>query len=363
MKCRILSLVCLALLGVSTFACTSATVSPKRSATGEVMLWKHRDYSMRHTGVEYVTGGKYAFTGLMSGKGCYGGLNEAGLGITTNAVRNLVPERAGAPNSFKGHPFSLHVTALRECATVDEFEKLLATYLPESKGHFQTMIGVCDKLGNSAFFEVSNKSYKRFNAQDTEEGFVIRSNFGFSGADSIRGTSTRRYDIMYSQMSSHKAPFKVEDFVGYGKSFNSVKYGNVLDTDDEFIDDNYTVQRNTSCADIIIISGENPRIFICNGNSVVGMVVPLYVGGAIPKCLQMDESMYQNSEEYLQKAYRMEGKNRILNKELVRQCLKANKYKVIDPGVRPENTQKIADKADAVYAKLDRKFKKILAKF
>lgn len=350
-------------LGLSeAMACTSAVFQSSRTVTGDVILWKHRDQSDHRTGVRYVTGGKYAYTALTSpdGKSHFGGLNEVGFAYITNTVRNIAPSDKGGGRGV--HPFTLPVTGLRECATVDEFEELVKKYVPRNK-NYQAMIAVCDAKGGAAWFEVSETGYVRYDTKDTPNGYVLRSNFGFSGDDDKRGSSERRYDLMKKRLDEHMAPFKVEDFIEYSKSYVTLKDGDVLKNDDPYIDDNYSVARATSCAEFVIVTGKNPRMFMINGNPLMGMAIPVYVGKEIPECLKANGKMFQVSEQFFDKAYKKnsDGKN-VLNKPLIRQLKKCT-YKLQDSVEKPADLNAFNKKMDAEYDKFSKKLLKVLAKF
>ena len=58
-------------------------------------MWKHRDSDSGDTRVEYITGGKYNYTAIITNKkgsnAAYAGINETGFGIKTvnRAVKSL----------------------------------------------------------------------------------------------------------------------------------------------------------------------------------------------------------------------------------------------------------------------------------
>ncbi len=69
--------------------------------------------------------------------------------------------------------------ALSECRTVDDFATLLDS-LPKPLG-VEANFGVIDAYGGAAYFETNNWEYERFNVDDTEEGYLIRTNYSKSG--------------------------------------------------------------------------------------------------------------------------------------------------------------------------------------
>ena len=90
-------------LCVESLACTSAIVTSKRSSEGVPLLWKHRDNSFENTRIDYVTGGKYAYTAVVPNnknykKGVYAGINEKGLGFISTATSNMP---AATPEEYR----------------------------------------------------------------------------------------------------------------------------------------------------------------------------------------------------------------------------------------------------------------------
>ena len=72
--------------------------------------------------------------------------------------------------------------ALQQCATVDDFEKLLKS-LPVPHG-LEANFGVIDAQGKGAFFETSNRGYVKIDVNDpvaAPMGYLIRTNYSFTG--------------------------------------------------------------------------------------------------------------------------------------------------------------------------------------
>lgn len=351
----------------SAEACSSAIVSPRMSKEGGVILWKHRDQTRtQDTRIAYFDDGKYAFTALVNsyhskGSTVYGGLNSAGLGIISTATKNLKRPKSAetSENEDRGSSKSsgLQGTALRECATVDEFEALLARY--ERSAEFQSNIGVGDSTGAAAYFEIWGDGYCRYDVKDRAEGYDIRTNFSFAGRDDERGASQRRYRTVEMQMRG-KRSFRVEDFVGYSRSFWSADKGDVLADDAPHKEANYIVPRPSSVGCIIIVCGENPHMEVAVGHPVAGFTVPVWVEAkhSIPHCVA-GRGMFDLSREFLAKAYVNKGKSTYINKPVMRQALKI-KTKVPVPKQLPENIDLFNDKIDWIFEKHCRKIRSIL---
>lgn len=344
-----------------SIACTSAIVVASHSKEGSTLLWKHRDAPSWDCHIEHFKDGKHAFTALVSPdkKKVYSGINECGF-----AILNTVSENITKDLSLCQGPGALFVMAyaLREFATVEEFEMWLAT--TNGKRTYVTNFAVGDASGAAAYFEVKQESFKRFDIGEQKEGFDIRSNFSFSGNMVERGPSVPRYDIVMRQMSCRKmhSPY---DFFDYGRNYVNGSGVEVLTTSEKFICNDLTVPRYFSVASMVMVcDGENPRMLVSVGHPVVAMVVPVYVKAenSIPECVAGRPSLLL-SEEFRAKAYTQLDELRYdTNKPLVKRLLKVES-RVVMPNRMPENIEKFNAKIDTLFAKHAAKVRKVLVRY
>lgn len=168
-------------------ACTTAVVSGKATADGRPLLWKNRDADDLHNQAVYRDDGKYAYVGLVNGADQLGlqiwsGVNAAGFAIMNSASYNLTEPGQDTNTVAEGLLMKL---ALQTCATVDDFERLLAT--SDAAGRdVSANFGVIDARGGAAFFETGRHAHKRFDAADPRvapDGMVVRSNYSDGGDD------------------------------------------------------------------------------------------------------------------------------------------------------------------------------------
>ncbi len=162
-------------------ACTTAVVSREASATGRAMLWKNRDADGSDNQVVLLNDGKYPYVGLVNrgdtmGLQIWAGVNTAGFAIMNSASYNLESgDTAGEGTLMK--------LALQTCATVEEFEALLAK--SNSGGRdVSANFGVVDAKGGAVTFETGKTGYVRFDAtaaNDGAKGLLVRSNYSHSG--------------------------------------------------------------------------------------------------------------------------------------------------------------------------------------
>ena len=372
MKRLALILFLLVALCVDSFACTSAIVAPQRSSEGVPLLWKHRDNAKyTNTRIEYLSDGKYAYSAIVPNtskfaKGVYAGVNEKGLGVISTATKNL-PE--ATPEEYKACTLrrmsgGVMWNALRECATIDELEELLKVTKRSRRSH--SNFGIGDATGAVAYFEVWDLGYRRFDVSASgNDGFDVRANFSHAGDPKKKGSSKRRYDLIMKEMSEHNGNFSPQDFIGYSRSYNSIKYGNVLDSDTKYYCSNHTVPRaSTVGAFVMVCDGESPRMLVINGHSVSGVAVPVYVkaGTNIPECVH-GNAMRELSNEFRAKAYTTVGKKKLLNKELVSKVLKIKQPKIEMPKEMPSDIVSFNAKIDKAFAKHEKRVRRVLKKY
>jgi hypothetical protein len=371
MKRFFLALTALFLLCGEGYACTSAIVAAQRSSEGVPILWKHRDNSFDNTRIEYVDEYGYAYTAVTKnmeggGKYVYAGINEAGLGFITTATSNMPAATVEEYKACKRRRMRGGTTwnGLTKCATVDEFEELLRKTKRGRKS--KSNIGVADATGAVAYFEVWDLDYRRYDANDSgNNGFDVRANFSHAGNPEKKGASERRYNLIMREMGKHKGDFTPQGLIGYSRSYNSIKYGNVLASEERYVCANHTVPRASTVGSFVVVcDGENPRMLAINGHSVSGLAVPVYVKAKrdIPQCVKGD-AMRLLSNDFKAKAYvRESGKSRVLNKDLVRKVLRIKQPKIKMPQQLPSNIRVFNAEIDKKFAVYETKVRKVLDK-
>ena len=373
MKRLSLLLFLLAALAIESLACTSAVVAPQRSSEGVPLLWKHRDNAKyTNTRIEYIDDGKYAYTAVVPNtekyaKGVYAGVNEKGFGVISTATKNL-PE--ATPEEYKACRLrrmrgGAMWNGLRECATLDEFEELLKTTKRSRRSH--SNFGVGDATGTVAYFEVWDLGYRRYDVSTSgNDGFDVRSNFSHAGDPKKVGSSKRRYDLIMREMTERKGNFTPQDFIDFSRSYNSIKYGNVLELERKYYCSNHTVPRASTVGSFVIVCDSKcPRMLVMNGHSVSSLAVPVYVqaGSNIPECVHGD-AMRLLSNDFRAKAYTKVGeKKMLLNKELIGKVLQIKHPKIEMPSEMPKNIRAFNAKIDKAFAKHEKRVRKVLKKF
>lgn len=165
-------------------ACTTAVVSARASADGRPFLWKQRDTGAEWNHIQHFKGCRYDFTGLVNSEDSvirevWVGANTAGFAVMNSASYNMKPDSLKRLPELEG---VVMMQALGECATVDDFERLIRA-LPMPRC-VETNFGVIDAAGGAAYFEVWDYGYVKYDANDPSvaaDGYLIRSNFSLSG--------------------------------------------------------------------------------------------------------------------------------------------------------------------------------------
>ena len=166
-------------------ACTTAIVSGKYTKNGRPLIFKHRDTGTLQNRIMYFEDGKYKYMGVVNshdnlGKEVWMGTNSAGFCIMNSASYNLKLDND--TTDLKDREGIIMKRALKECATIEDFEKLLEE-LPKPLG-VEANFGVIDAFGGAAYYETDNWGFRKIDVNDPKVapfGYVIRTNYSFTG--------------------------------------------------------------------------------------------------------------------------------------------------------------------------------------
>jgi hypothetical protein len=174
------------LLSGKSNACTTAVISGKCTVDGRPLLYKHRDSGYNQNKLKYFKDGKYTYIGLVnsvdtSAREVWAGSNSTGFAIMNSASYNI---NIDDTTRLKDQEGIIMKEALRNCATLKDFEELLHAW-PKPMG-VEANFGVIDANGGAAYYETSNFGFKKIDANDPSIapfGYVIRTNYSFSGTN------------------------------------------------------------------------------------------------------------------------------------------------------------------------------------
>jgi hypothetical protein len=178
-------------------ACTTGVISGRATVDGRPLLWKNRDAPNKNNQVVHFTDGQYAATAVVNAgdrKAVWMGANEVGFCIEKSLSKDLTEKDAKGPGNG---PFMLR--ALQSCATVQEFERLLTA--TNGQRSTNANFGVIDASGGAVLFEISASSFKKFDANDpvvAPEGYVIRSNFAYTGTPKVDHSDPAQVSKIYA---------------------------------------------------------------------------------------------------------------------------------------------------------------------
>ncbi len=271
--------------------CTTAIINGAASADGAPMLWKNRDTGFLSNKVIYVEEKPYNYLGLVnaketSGRWVYAGLNSKGFGIMNSVAYNL-PKDTKELNDMEG---LIMANALRTCQTVDDFETTIKKNLGPAMGSWANF-GVIDAGGNAAIFEVHNNGYKKYNAADAPEKYLINTNFARSGEEG-KGAGYLRFEratALFKQIPgkvTHSYIFqKVSRHFGHPlmKHPTLKELENISVNQPVWVYNRDCINRPSS-ASAVVITGRKTRdkdsiatLWILLGEPVTSIAVPLWV--------------------------------------------------------------------------------------
>lgn len=296
---------------IFTYPCTTGIITGKRTIDGRPILFKHRDSDFEQNKLMYFSDGKYNYIGLVNssdrdGKEVWGGSNSVGFAIINSASYNL--KDVNDETKLADLEGMLMKKALQNCATVDEFEKLL-NELPKPLG-VEANFGVIDAFGNAAYFECNNFTYKKFDANNPEtapNGYLIRTNFSVSGrvdegygyiryanADELIRTSANSKDLSFQFILQNVSRSLKHSLTKTDLSANPLPD----ESESKFVAFEDFIPRNSSTSTILIHgvkAGENPElttIWTLLGFPLATVAIPTWVeaGKNLPQAVISNEN-------------------------------------------------------------------------
>ena len=274
------------------YNCTVGVASGRITSDGRALLWKNRDSSGFENYVRYFISNGYNYLGLFSRgvpSSMYGGMNERGF-----AIMNSVAYDLGKTGGFDNG--RLMKRALEECSNIKEFEALLKKVM--GKYDLAANFGVIDSEGGAAIFETSSNSYKIYDANKSEKGYILRTNFSFSGGGKVGIKRFKREkEIFEKELKGKKLSV---DFL-LKKIFRDItdKDGTVFDYKKGYKegDRRFYYTKDSICrpysVSSMVFRGVKPTepeylstFYIILGNPLTGSVIPLWVAaGDLPNLI------------------------------------------------------------------------------
>ena len=296
---RAFALLILAAMVTGALACTSAIVSGRLTANGRPLLWKNRDTNDMNNRVERIAAHDdcMEFVALFDARdtrdtAAWLGFNTAGFAIMNTASYNINRDNVKEKDMDKEGVVMRR--ALEKCLTVDDFRFYLDT-VAKPLG-VEANFGVIDALGNGAYFETGNYTYKIFDLKDAEDGIIVRTNYSHSGRPG-EGHGYIREKSALQLLAPHIAARDITPAV-FTEELSRTFYNSLLGKDytksgDKWIVDQDFIPRRISTASIVIegvLPGENPSLttmWTALGYPPCATVIPVWTGdGGVPEVLQ-----------------------------------------------------------------------------
>ena len=289
------------LLPAAAYCCTTAIFSGKVTKDGRPIIWKNRDSGFMQNRVVYVSACdtiKYSFIYISNSAAtdeAWSGLNSTGFSIMNSVSYNIRKVGDNTPDSSMDQEGFVMYKALSSCATLGQFEDLLDSM--QTPWGIEANFGVIDAFGGAAYYEVNNYGWVKYDVNDPEtapDGYIIRSNYSFSGREG-EGQGYVRYDNALHNITSQLERGEKIDvrFVmdGLSRSFYQSHYGyNPLEKGyNNYVDKDFIPRRSTCSVSIVqgVMPNEDPSlavIWCALGYPPVSQIVPLMVcaGDMIP---------------------------------------------------------------------------------
>jgi hypothetical protein len=286
----------------ASFGCTTWLASGSVTVDGRPILHKNRDVGDDNQEYHYVDDGRIPFIGqtytnLETGE-YWAGLNAAGFAIENSNSYNM---SAGPGNNGFGYGADdgwVQALALATCRTVDDFEALLDSLNENGRTH-NSNYGVIDAFGGAAMFETGGYNYARHDADDTADGFIVRSNYSYSGTglqNRLSNWGPYRHDRAYELMKEavDNDELSVEYMFRHIVRDMSIPeynpYENGLINNYQLIgNSDHRINRGTTRTVMIaqgVEANGNPNdaiLWIMSGNPIGSVAVPLWVrAGSVP---------------------------------------------------------------------------------
>lgn len=287
--------------------CTTGLASGNATPDGRPLLWKNRDVGNMNQEFHYYDDGRIPFISITyraETDEYYGGVNAEGFALENSNSYNLQagPYRNGFVQGGDDDG-KIHTLALSTCRTVDDFERLLDSTNTDGRT-LNSNYGAIDAYGGAAIFETAGYSYTRCDAIDAPGGFLVRSNYSYSGAGVNNRPSfwgPHRHDSAYELFQKAARDNELTPLYLFQKVIRDVSVDGVdpypLPFDGYYSDYPYgclpngeAVCRNTTRG-IVVVQGvraggrpDDAILWAIGGSQLTTVAVPLWVrAGRVPE--------------------------------------------------------------------------------
>lgn len=275
--------------GAAFEECTIGIAAGRATADGRPLLWKNRDAKKLDNVVMPLADGKIPYFALCDAgdaTAVWGGANVAGFCIINSVARDLPGGSEQGPNNG-----AFMKLALQQCASVAEFEALLQRTNEQGR-RTRANFGVIDALGAAACFEAGHRTFHRFDADQSDHGILVRTNFATT-ANGERGRErfARAEELCRSPRARELTPrFLLQLLLRDLKAPPSAQAGGK-----GRMDARETIHRQSTVA-ALVLHGVKPGVdakwttmWAVLGQPLFSMAVPLFpAAGSVPIALAGD---------------------------------------------------------------------------
>jgi hypothetical protein len=201
--------------------------------------------------------------------------------------------------------------ALATCATIEDFEKYLDQFPRPTR--LEANFGVIDAQGGAAMYEVNNKGYVKFDANDPKVapfGYIIRANYSYMGSFGPESSGYLRFntanELFYNAMATNNfdAQFIMQD-VTRSLSHSLTKanlyrdYADVAENTPTYTFFHDFIPRRSSASSCVIQGvkkGEDPEfstLWSIVGFPLTSIAIPTWIKGGtdFPTVLKRDDEL------------------------------------------------------------------------
>lgn len=299
---KLLTTLLLLLATTQAIACTTAVLSGRFTKNGRPMIWKLRDTEAYDNHMQRFESPLGYYVGLVNdsdtlGLQVWGGHNSHGFAIMNSASFNV---NHGYTGNYIDQEGVLMKRALAECRNLTEFEALLNA-LPRPMGlaaHF----GVIDAEGGAAFYEVNNETWTKFDANEAPEGYVLRTNFSYTGTEDegygyvrLRCAANLFTPLKPGEVTVELLGSRLSRSMYHGLmeiDYRALAEEGQLPSRSGFVDSDDLIARYDTSSMILVegvAQGENPKLttsWVEIGQPYLSPLIPVWTTNEIPAELQ-----------------------------------------------------------------------------
>lgn len=288
--------------------CTTALASGFATPDGRPLLWKNRDVGNSNQEYHYVDDGRIPFIGLTYRNEdtfqYYAGVNAVGFAVENSNSYNLGRAAGGNGWGWGDDDGEIQALALATCRTVDDFQTLLDSLDNADGRTLNSNYGTFDAFGGAAIFETEGFQYYRHDAADAPDGYLVRSNFSYSGGgldDRPNYWGPNRHDRAFNLFKAavddnmltpeFVIQMVMRNLAAAGMNDYDLPYRNFYEGNEFGVIPNGETVCRASTASIFVAQGvregerpDNSIIWALTGNPYGTITTPLWVrAGSVPE--------------------------------------------------------------------------------